>query len=114
MSEFGGVVQPEQWDDDDLDAVWANAPKLDDDEPIRRPPAGPVSLPTLGEVEALDQIAAVILEGQTDMLVQIERIVEATGRLRDRGVALTGVPGPAIDDVNGSSELDVTPEDPTP
>lgn len=105
MSEFGGVVQPEEWHDGGPIPARVRPP---------RPPAPrSFALPTIDPVTALDQIADLIRGGQTDMLAEIEKVVIAAGRLGPVD-SLTGVPGPAIDDVDGATELDVTPEDPTP
>jgi hypothetical protein len=99
MSQFGDQPEPEEWADEPL--------------PPRRtppPPPEPFALPTPDSL-AMDEIAALIRGGQTDMLARIEEVVARTGRL---DAAFVGVPGPAVDDVDGASELDVTPEDPTP
>jgi hypothetical protein len=105
MSQFGpDQPEPEEWAAEPL--------------PPRRtppPPPEPFALPTPDSL-AMDEIADLLRGGQTDMLARIEEAVARTGRLQLEvwpAEPLTGVPGPAID-VDGASELDVTPEDPTP
>jgi hypothetical protein len=108
MSQFGpDQPEPEEWAD-------PLPPEL---HPRRTPPHSlePFALPTPDSM-AMDEIAALIRGGQTDMLARIEEAVARTGRLQLEvwpADSLTGVPGPA-NDADGASELDVTPEDRTP
>lgn len=70
-------------------------------------------LPTMGEVEALDAIAALLSGNVWNVgdLEAVAAIIRETGREVsdvaevDDAEAFLGVPGPSIDDENGASEV---------